>query len=194
MSVNIQTIRELAERRRQEDSLIAQLPQLEAEARQQEQVKKAKDAAETLEARLDNALSSFQAAKAESDTELAGWLAEGDRLIQRRQTLAQQAGNVISIARQLAQAKLDAEIVNDPDWHTSNSVSFKREILQGHAIDELKRRTGQGYLMSVQQPFNDIASDLLNFFVSFTGDAILKRRPPEQAQVFIETTRGSLRI
>lgn len=151
---DLQAIKDLAEKRRQEDSLIAQLPALEAEQRQQEQLDRAAFEAGRLETELTTALANFQPQKQESDTELLAWARAGRAILKRRQQLG---GGIFRLAEQLAEAQLTSGLKRSP--------LLRQDAIRGVAEDELKRLTGSSQPM----PITSLESDLAKILDALTA-------------------------
>jgi len=126
MNTNLEVIRELAERRRQEDSLISQLPALEAEQRRQAEIEKAQVAAEVLSVQFSNQIDTFIADKSRLDSELRAALQGLEVLIQARLELAKQANEVYQLASHMAGAKVRSR-------HPDGSEDWQIEGL-GHQL------------------------------------------------------------
>lgn len=163
MSTDIELLRQQAQQYDQLRRAAEQLPQVEAAAAAEQRQQQAEAAAQQARVEFDQQMVDFQAAKLESDSTLASWLADGVKLIERRQALAARADALAEMARRLAYAQLAAGIVRSP-LGRSDAVRCEAEEL-------LKRATGYSKLMTYPGQSGP-AGVLLDGVITYTGDVV----------------------
>lgn len=151
---DLQSTRELAERRAREDAQIANLPALEAEQRQQERIEQAAYQAGILEVELATAVANLQPQKQQSDTEFTAWVREGKAILERRRQLG---GGIFELASQLAHAQLSCGIKRSP--------LLREDAVRATAEETLKSLTGSSYPM----PTSQLERDLRDILDSLTA-------------------------
>lgn len=180
---DIATLRQQAQQFAELQQASTRLAEIERQQQAEQRQEQAQQAAQQAQVEFDQSLASFQAAKVESDSALAGWLSQGVRLIEQRQRLASRANGVQELSRRLAYARLAAGLGNPV------LRGFDRNTaIQAESEELLKARTG-GY--SRLMTFNDQpgeAAVLLGAVCQLTGDVLITQRQP--ARLAIETSAG----
>lgn len=180
---DIATLRQQAQQWQELQRAAELLPRLEAEQAAEQRQQQAQQAAQQAQAEFDQSLVSFMAAKAESDSALASWLSQGQKLIADRQQLASRANGLQELSRRLAHARLAAGLGNPAlkGWGMSDAIRAESEEI-------LKAKTG-GY--SRLMTFNDQPGEagiLLGAVCQLTGDMIISQRQP--ARITLDTANG----
>jgi len=151
---DIQSIRELQQRRQFEDSLLAQLPQLEKEEQARLNAEQAKAATTMVQAELRRTLEDFTTAKGESDNRMKEIMIRLEAEIERQQELATWSRQITGdIVDRLAWAQFVAE---KPNFNAKDAIQradaeFRLSQLKGEA---LKSALPYGRLMILEVPRN----------------------------------------
>lgn len=162
----LEQIRELAARRKLEDSLIAKLPILEEQERTQAAINRAKEATETYTARFEASLTEVQARRVELDNELLQIRESLAVYIQKRRSVIALADKTAQLARWLAGAMVREQY---PD----GSEDWRIEGLGEQLIMDLNN--GRKQPMFLTQSLDDVLfNNLIATVANETNEVIVK--------------------
>lgn len=189
-TLNLQELaeaRKLAEKQQKEAELLAKLPELERQIKEEETKQRALANAQVLAERLDAMLGEFKTTKKDLDSKLTELLEQAQSLIEARKELYESTEAIYQVARNLAITKLNGGFFDHPetkrDWGRALElgVSHQNAIVNDYLYQEIQSRTGNKVLMIVSEPDDTRQLLLLDRLITMTGDSILpKQRPFEK--------------
>lgn len=186
--LDLQQIRELAEKRRQEDALISKLPELEKQADEERKANEAAYAADVLAEQFEARVASYQIKLSAMRSKLMVIFGELDSLKTELDSLAVESKQVASVAYDLADKRTRGGFYANLAKQM-NLSRYDKLFVEGQAGEIIKRKFGQtellfGYHLAGSE--SELVSYLLSALSQLTGLKVVK--PTQPAPVFqIET-------